>query len=63
MPNAVHPDRLTTAERLDEVGAILASGVLRLRGKVNKRSAFGDICLDLGGGQSLHGREPDDHGE
>lgn len=58
MSNAVHPDRMTAAERLDEVASILALGMMRLRGKVNKRSAFGDIFLDLGGGRSVHGREP-----
>ena len=63
MPNAVHPDRMTAAERLDEVGAILAQGILRLRGKANKLNRFGDICLDFNGRRSVHGRETNDHGE
>lgn len=63
MLNAVHPDHMTATERLDEVASILAMGILRLRGKANKLNAFGDICLDFKGGQSVHGRETDDHGD
>ncbi|CAK0740678.1 conserved hypothetical protein [Azospirillaceae bacterium] len=33
MPNALHPSHLSTAERLDEVGRILAAGFLRARAK------------------------------
>ena len=31
--NALHPDPLTTAERLDEVARLLALGFLRLRAR------------------------------
>ena len=30
-PNAISPEIMTAAERLDEIGAILAAGILRLR--------------------------------
>ena len=33
MPNALNPSHLTAAERLDEVGRILAAGILRARAK------------------------------
>ena len=32
-PNPVHPDRLTTKERLGELCSILALGILRLRAR------------------------------
>lgn len=63
MLNAVRPDRLTAAERLDEVGAILALGIQRLRGKSNKIREFGDISLDFDGERSVHGRETYDRGD
>lgn len=57
MLNAIHPDRMTTTERLDEAAEILALGILRLRGKSNKINEFGEIPLDFAGGQSMHGHE------
>lgn len=57
MLNAVHPDRMTTSERLDEAADILALGILRLRRKSNKINVFGDISLDFAGERSMHGRE------
>ena len=33
MPNGLHPDLMTPAERLDEIAEILAAGILRLRAR------------------------------
>lgn len=32
-PDAISPESMTAAERLEEVGAILAAGILRLRAR------------------------------
>lgn len=32
--NAIHPDRMTRAERLDEIARILAQGILRRRARM-----------------------------
>ena len=34
MPNGVHPDLLTSAERLDEIAEILAAAILRVRARL-----------------------------
>jgi hypothetical protein len=57
MLNAIHPDRMTTTERLDEAAEILTLGIRRLRGKSNKIKEFGEISLDFAGGRSMHGHE------
>lgn len=57
MLNAIHPDRMTTTERLDEAAEILALAILRLRRKTNKINAFREIPLDFAGGRSMHGHE------
>jgi len=49
-PNAVTADRMTTEERLAEVGRLLAAGILRHR--------IGDIRLDFPSDKSGVGREP-----
>ena len=58
MRNALDPDRMTAEERLREVGEILASGLIRLRGR--RRELRGadarDVSLDFTAGQSVHGR-------
>ncbi len=63
MLNALHPDRMTVAERLDEVAAILAAGILRRREKRNKYNELRDVSLDLSAPQSVHGHGTNDHGE
>ncbi len=63
MLNALHPDRMTAAERLDEVAAILGAGILRIRKKHNKYNELGDVSLDLSVHQSVHGDGTNDHGE
>jgi hypothetical protein len=57
MTNALSPDRMTAAERLDEVAEILAAGAMRLAAR--KSSALsapsGESFLDLPAHQSGHG--------
>ena len=40
MANALHPDRMTAAERLDEVASILGAGIRRLLAKHNKHNGI-----------------------
>ena len=51
MTNGMDPDKMTEAERLDEVAQILAAGILRLRAKAGsprkKRLFFRDNCLEV----------------
>lgn len=56
MPNALHPDRMTAAERLDEVADILAAGLIRLKTRKSRRLSAdrGDSCLDFTARQSGH---------
>ena len=57
MSNALHPDRMTTAERLAEIGEILAAGLIRLRARQRESEArrSGDRSVDFTGDQSVHG--------
>jgi hypothetical protein len=53
MPNALHPDLMTAAERLDEVARLLALGFLRLRArcqakKTNDPNHLREFGLDFG---------------
>ena len=57
--NALDPDRMSTAERLDEVAAILAAGLVRLRsrrfsGKRHDSNALREGSLDSPAPQSVH---------
>ncbi len=54
--NALHPDRMTTAERLGELASILAAGLIRLQTRKSRRLSMdrGDSCLDLSPHQSGH---------
>ena len=56
MPNALDPNLMTPAERLREVGEILALGLLRLREKQRKTGNRRDNSLDFTANQSGHGR-------
>ena len=62
--NTVPAYQLTRAERLDELGRILAAGALRLRDKSRDLSAYrGESFLDYradqsGGDAPIHGRAP-----
>ena len=59
--NPLHPNQMTTAERLGELASILAAGVVRLHArKSSKLSAdLGDSCLDFPVHRSGH--EPVDN--
>jgi hypothetical protein len=58
LPNALDPNLMTAAERLAEIGEILAAGILRLRAKTQRAQDRGDIPLDFPAHQSRHGRKP-----
>ena len=60
MSNPLSPDRMTAAERLAELGRILAVGYLRGRNRTRDRNAQknsrnGEVSLDLPGEGSGHG--------
>jgi hypothetical protein len=71
-PNAIDPDRLTSEERIAEVGRILAAGICRLQAPLEEVTAeeppieqsapaprvkTGDIQLDFSARKSGVGRE------
>jgi hypothetical protein len=47
---------MTAAERLAEIGELLAVGLIRLRAKAQKAEDCGDLSLDFPAHQSRHGR-------
>ena len=56
MSNALHPDLMSAAERLDEIAEILAAGLMRLRAR-QSTPLFpdgGDSSLDCSAHQSGH---------
>jgi hypothetical protein len=55
-PNALDPDLMSAAERLAEVGEILAAGLIRLRTRQHAHEArqVGESSLDFPGDQSVH---------
>ena len=65
-PNPIHPDHLTTKERLGELCAILALGLLRLRARDHATTAQssglsagrGESSLDRRGQPSGHATRP-----
>jgi len=56
MHNALHPDRMTQPERLDEVANILAVGLIRLRAQKSSRLSADarDSSVDFTARQSGH---------
>jgi hypothetical protein len=56
LDNALDPNLMTAAERLAEIGEILAAGILRLRAKTQKAEDRRDIPLDFPATRSVHGR-------
>ena len=54
--NALHPNRMTAAERLGELASILADGLIRLQARKSRQlsSDRGDCCLDLSPQRSGH---------
>jgi len=55
MQNAINPDRMTAAERLDEAALILGRGIGRLR--IREGAGPGEKSLDFAAKQSVHGLE------
>jgi hypothetical protein len=56
--NALDPNLMTTAERLTEIGEILAAGLLRLRARERQAQShrLGESSFDFSANQSVHGR-------
>ena len=56
MSLAIHPDRLTAEERLDEVAEILAAGLMRLMSRQSSplSADLGESSLDCPAHQSGH---------
>jgi hypothetical protein len=64
MSNALDPSRMSPAERLAELGRILAAGFIRMRaGKSSPLSAdHGEGSVDLSGPKSGHATRNSDRG-
>jgi hypothetical protein len=64
LPNPIDPERLSAAERLDEIAEILAAGLMRLKArKSTPLSAHsGESSLDCAGHQSGHADALKAHG-
>jgi hypothetical protein len=58
--NALDPNLMTPAERLAEIGEILAAGLLRLRAREREAGDHGDVSLDFTAPRSVHGRKARD---
>jgi len=58
--NPLHPDHMTAAERIAELGEILARGLIRLRSRKSSPLSpdRGDSCLDFPPRRSGHADEP-----
>jgi hypothetical protein len=58
--NALDPDQMTAAERLDEITKILAAGLIRLRAQQSSSLSApnGDSFLDFSPPKSGRGRKP-----
>ena len=54
--NALDPNRMTAAERIEEVAEILAAGIVRLRSKNQQNGDRGDLSLDFPAHRRVHGR-------
>jgi len=59
MSIALHPDHMTSAERLDEIAEILAAGAMRLMAQKSSRLSAdtGDSSVDFTASQSVYGEE------
>jgi hypothetical protein len=56
-PNALDPNLMTAAERLTEVGEILAAGLLRLRAREREAGNRRELSLDFPATRRVHGRK------
>jgi hypothetical protein len=56
LDNALNPDRMSAAERLAEIGEILAQGLIRLRARQREAEAreTGESSFDFSADQSVH---------
>jgi hypothetical protein len=52
--NALDPDLMTPAERLDEIAEILAAGILRARRKLRGEDRRDRVRLDFSPDRSMH---------
>ncbi|MBK8211650.1 MAG: hypothetical protein IPK78_18545 [Rhodospirillales bacterium] len=57
MRNALNPNLMSAAERLAEIGEILAAGLIRLRARQREAEArrMGESSFDFSADQSVHG--------
>jgi hypothetical protein len=55
--NALDPNLMSAAERLTEVGEILAAGLLRLRARQREAGDHGNVSLDFPATPSVHARK------
>jgi hypothetical protein len=53
LPNALDPNLMSAAERLTEIGEILAAGLLRLRARGGEGGDHRELSLDFTGSQSV----------
>ena len=58
MDNALDPNLMSAAERLTEIGEILAAGLLRLRVRQHEAGNHRDVSLDFPATPSVHARIP-----
>ena len=56
MDNALDPNLMSAAERLAEIGEILATGLLRLRAREREAGDHGDLSLDFPASRSVHAK-------
>jgi hypothetical protein len=58
MPNALNPDLMTPAERLDEIAEIFAAGILRVRARLRAPggSTAEQVSVDFSANRSGHAR-------
>jgi hypothetical protein len=56
-PNALDPNLMTAAERLTEIGEILAAGLVRLRAKEREKGDRRELSLDFTGSRSVHAKK------
>jgi hypothetical protein len=56
LPNALRPDLMTPAERLDEIAEILAAGILRVRARLRapQGSTAEQVRVDFSPDRSMH---------
>jgi hypothetical protein len=52
--NALHPDLMTPAERLDEIADLLIAGILRARRKLRGEDRRDRVRLDFSPDRSMH---------